>query len=81
MHELFYIWDIHKRLLVPLSLETRLSFLIKIVVSDAGELQSAFLFPSRIKNNAKVSISFVLKISVVFFSTKRNLYLLCSSDI
>ena len=48
------------------SLEVRLSFLIKIVPSKAGEMKGAFLPPLKIADNAKSSISFVIKMSVVF---------------
>ena len=52
------------------SLQVRLSFLTKIAASEAGELEGAFLPPLGIEDKAKFSISFVLNMYVMFFSTK-----------
>ena len=44
----------------------------------AEEVKSAFLSYLRIEDKAKFSISIVVKISVMFFSTRQYLYLLRS---
>ena len=57
------------------SLEVGLSFLINSGVSDVGEVTSSFLPPLENQDNSKFNISFVFKISVVFYTTRRYLNL------
>ena len=52
-----------------LSLEVRLSFLIKLGASEVGEMKVAFLLLLGIEDKSKFSICSVFKISVVIFST------------
>ena len=59
-------------------LEVRLSFLIRMGGTEAGETKGAFLPPLGTEDNIQFSIFFVLKIFTVFFSTRQYLYLLHS---
>ena len=58
------------------SLEVRLSFLIKIVASKAGEMENPFL----IQDNAKFSISFVRKYPLCF-SPQNDTFIYCIAEI
>ena len=49
--------------------------------SEAGEMKGGFMSAFGIEDNAKFSISSVLKISVVFSSKRRHLYLQHSGTI
>ena len=54
---------------------------IEIVASKAREMKVAFLPPLGIQDNAKFSISLVLKMSAVSFFTRRYLCFLHSTNI
>ena len=74
-HNLSYIWSIHRRFLLWNPQKSGYHFWSKWKLSKLDKGKVHFLPPLGIENNTKFNITFVIKISVVFFSMKQYLYL------
>ena len=72
---LFYMWDIYKHLFLYTLWKSGYHFWSKWAPQEQEKWKVHFLPPLGTEDNAKFGMSSVLKMSVVFFSTRRYLYL------